>query len=134
MSFALRAHGLWKSYAAGVSGCSARVWVLRGVSLQLEHGECIAVVGRPGAGKSTLLHCLARLRQLDAGDLAGRAELHEVVGAEWLHARTASIVVARDVASVRGIADRVLLLQEGRLHPMPIAAVRRVAEQRVTSS
>jgi len=66
---ALRAHSLWKSYAAGVAGCSARVWVLRAANLDVHEGECIAILGARGAGTSTLLHCLAGLRRIDAGTI-----------------------------------------------------------------
>lgn len=69
MPLVLRARALWKSYAAGVSGCSARVWVLRGASLEVEQGECVAVLGARGAGTTTLLHCLAGLRRPDAGSI-----------------------------------------------------------------
>src|SRR5215210_6365044 len=69
MPFALRARALWKSYAAGVARCSARVWVLRGASLDVERGECVAVLGARGAGTTTLLHCLAGLRRTDAGTI-----------------------------------------------------------------
>ena len=69
MPFALRARALWKSYAAGIAGCSARVWVLRGASLEVERGECVAVLGSRGAGTTTLLHCLAGLRRTDAGSI-----------------------------------------------------------------
>ena len=69
MPIALRARALWKSYAAGVAGCSARAWVLRGASLDVERGECVAVLGARGAGTTTLLHCLAGLRRLDAGSI-----------------------------------------------------------------
>jgi ABC-type multidrug transport system ATPase subunit len=67
MPVVLRARTLWKSYAAGVAGCSARVWVLRGASLEVEQGECVAILGARGAGTTTLLHCLAGLRRPDAG-------------------------------------------------------------------
>jgi ABC-type multidrug transport system ATPase subunit len=69
MSLALSARALWKSYAAGVAGCSARVWVLRGASLDVQRGECVAILGARGAGKTTLLHCLAGLRRADAGSI-----------------------------------------------------------------
>jgi ABC-type hemin transport system ATPase subunit len=64
---ALHAHALWKSYAAGVRGCSARVWALRGLSLAVQQGERVAIVSRPAGGATTLLHCLAGLRTPDAG-------------------------------------------------------------------
>jgi ABC-type multidrug transport system ATPase subunit len=68
----LRAHSLWKSYAAGVAGCSARIWVLRAASLEVHEGECIAILGAPGAGTTTLLQCLAGLRRVDAGTIEHR--------------------------------------------------------------
>lgn len=40
---------------------------LRGVSLQLEPGEVVAVTGASGCGKSTLLHCAAGILAPDAG-------------------------------------------------------------------
>jgi ABC-type multidrug transport system ATPase subunit len=69
---ALRAHSLWKSYAAGVAGCSARIWVLRAASLEVHEGECIAILGARGAGTTTLLHCLAGFRRVDAGTIEHR--------------------------------------------------------------
>lgn len=48
--------------------------VLRGLHLQLRPGEKVAVVGATGSGKSTLIKLLARLYEVDSGDifLAGR--------------------------------------------------------------
>jgi ABC-type sulfate/molybdate transport systems ATPase subunit len=71
MSVALHLDDVWKSYAAGIRGCSARVWVLRGVSIEISAGERVAIVGAPGAGKSTLLQCAAGERKLDAGSITG---------------------------------------------------------------
>ena len=69
MSLALRARTLWKSYAAGIEGCSARAWILRGASLDVDRGECVAVLGARGAGTTTLLYCLAGLLRPDAGSV-----------------------------------------------------------------
>lgn len=43
--------------------------VLRGVNLDVEKGEIMAVVGPSGSGKSTLLRCLNRLIEMDEGDV-----------------------------------------------------------------
>ncbi|MBS0545196.1 MAG: ABC transporter ATP-binding protein [Proteobacteria bacterium] len=39
------------------------------LSLQVEGGECVAIVGESGAGKSTLLNCIAGLDVADGGSI-----------------------------------------------------------------
>ena len=151
MSCALRIENLWKSYTAGVRGCSVRVWALRACFLDVGVGERVAIVGGAGAGKTTLLHCIAGTRRVDAGRVrasipirwAGSAEgddtIRMVVPAlqllEGAYPATlermppgSAIVTSRDVASVHGLVDRILLLRDGRLTTMNRIAVRRVAE------
>jgi polar amino acid transport system ATP-binding protein len=43
--------------------------VLKGVSMEVEKGEMIAVIGASGSGKSTALRCIDRLETIDRGTI-----------------------------------------------------------------
>jgi lipoprotein-releasing system ATP-binding protein len=59
----LRVENLGKDYPTR----SGPLSVLRGVNLELQRGEALAVMGPSGSGKSTLLHILGTLDQPTAG-------------------------------------------------------------------
>lgn len=56
------------SFSYGKNG--ETVDVLKGVSLSIEHGESIAIVGESGCGKSTLLKIIGCLYDVDSGDIS----------------------------------------------------------------
>lgn len=61
----LRTTGLAKAYRKA----AVEIPVLRGVDLEVYHGEFLAIVGQSGSGKSTLLHLLGLLDRPDAGSI-----------------------------------------------------------------
>lgn len=68
------------------------VTVLAGVDLDVNPGDCIAVVGASGSGKSTLLHLLGGLEQPSGGDvrIQGRV-MSELSDAERGRLRNAAL-------------------------------------------
>jgi ABC-2 type transport system ATP-binding protein len=56
--------------AAVLRGRRARFeefWALKGVSLEVQHGEVVGIIGENGSGKSTLLKCLSRILRPERG-------------------------------------------------------------------
>ena len=64
MSF-LQAHGLSKTYR----NAEVPVQVFENLTLDVERGEMLAIVGPSGIGKSTLLHLLGGLDTTDSGQI-----------------------------------------------------------------
>ncbi|MDX2092407.1 MAG: ABC transporter ATP-binding protein [Kofleriaceae bacterium] len=71
----VRLRDVTKSYGSGAGSTK----VLRGVSLDVEKGELVALVGQSGSGKSTLLNIIGGLDHPDAGEV-------EVLGIDTLKA------------------------------------------------
>jgi putative ABC transport system ATP-binding protein len=67
---------------------SSQVYALRGVNLEIETGEFVALMGASGSGKSTLLHVLGCLDRLDQGEY-------------WLEGQEVSRLVPDQRAAVR---------------------------------
>lgn len=79
----LRAEGVWRVFETGPE----RLEILRGVDLEVQRGELLAILGPSGTGKSTLLHVLGALDRptkgrvfLDSVDVFSYPEskLHEL--------------------------------------------------------
>jgi putative ABC transport system ATP-binding protein len=83
----VRVRDVTKSYGEG----SAKTKVLRGVSLDIESGEFLALVGQSGSGKSTLLNIIGGLDKPDAGEV-------EVLGLDTLRANDAKLARMRNDA------------------------------------
>ncbi len=71
--------------------------VLKGVSLQVEKGEVIAIIGPSGSGKSTLLRCLNHLETIDKGTIAVQGEFMAQAGPDGI----AFYSPEKDIAAIR---------------------------------
>jgi len=80
--------------------------VLKGVSIEIERGEVVAIIGRSGSGKSTLLRCINGLETFDSGAI-------EADG----------ITIERDKTDLRELRRRVgMVFQQFNLFPHLTAA------------
>lgn len=58
---------------------NSEFWALRGINLQINHGERVGIVGGNGAGKSTLLRLLARIYPATTGQIRIRGEVAPLI-------------------------------------------------------
>ena len=70
-----------------------RLEVLKGVSLEVESGQVVCIIGPSGSGKSTFLRCINHLEKIDAGRLWVDGELvgYRQVGDKLYEQRDAEI-------------------------------------------
>lgn len=75
----IRLQGVSVAYGHG------QPWALREVSLEVERGEQVGVIGPPGSGKSTLLKVMAALVTPQEGELWGEGTAVFAGGEEVMH-------------------------------------------------
>ena len=70
----IKAQNIWKKFN--------KLEVLKGIELEVNEGEVVAVIGPSGGGKSTLLRCLNKLETIDKGSVIidGEALCKETAG------------------------------------------------------
>lgn len=61
MTTKIKATNIWKKFNT--------LEVLKGIDLEVNEGEVVAVIGPSGGGKSTLLRCLNKLETIDKGSI-----------------------------------------------------------------
>ena len=61
MATKIKATNIWKKFN--------NLEVLKGIDLEVNEGEVVAVIGPSGGGKSTLLRCLNKLETIDKGSI-----------------------------------------------------------------
>ena len=61
----ISASKVYKTYSTG----RLRVEALRGIDLDVQSGEMVAIMGPSGCGKTTLLNCLSGLDSTDSGEI-----------------------------------------------------------------
>ena len=88
MSAVIDVRGLWRIYETAAGHTTA----LRGVSLQVAHGEFLAIMGPSGSGKSTLMNTLGCLDRPTAGSyrLEG-VEVSELSEDDLAHVRSSRL-------------------------------------------
>lgn len=99
----LSVRGLRKSFGANV--------VLNDVSLDIEPGQCVALIGASGSGKSTLLRCINLLEQVDDGviELGGRDIADPRVDADRVRSRMGIVFQAYNLFPHLSVLDNVTL-------------------------
>ena len=129
----LQATELHKRFREGRGDDALDVTVLRGVSLQVQRGQTLAVVGASGSGKSTLLHLLGGLDAPTSGrvELLGRdfASMDATEQGRWRNQHLGFVYqfhhLLPEFSALDNVAMPLLMRRE------PLAAARRAAAEQL---
>jgi putative ABC transport system ATP-binding protein len=109
MTVILDAHHLTRTYPLG----STRVDALRGVSLSVEAGEFVALMGPSGSGKSTLLQVLGGLDRPTSGEVTLEGQdlslLSDDQATRLRRDRTGFVVQSFTLSPLRTVVENVAL-------------------------
>ena len=122
-ALAVEIQGLRKSYAANE--------VLKGIDLQVQPGEVIAIIGKSGSGKSTLLRCINGLETFEQGRLTvqGQALAHDDPQAmRALRQQVGMIFQSFNLFPHLSVGQNIMLAP-GLVKQLPAAQLRSTAEQ-----
>jgi simple sugar transport system ATP-binding protein len=118
----LRVEHIAKSYGP--------ITALRDVSLRLNKGEVLGLVGDNGSGKSTLMKTICGFQKQDGGEMFLRGEPYEPKSVDY--ARSLGVdTVYQDLALVDELSvfQNLFLRREHRLPALPLVANRRMRKE-----
>lgn len=123
----LTVENLRKSYQVGKTSYE----VLKGVSLQVDKGEFVAVMGPSGSGKTTLLNCISCYIPADSGSIRlGKTELARLNGDALAEVRNKQLgFVFQDFLLLDGLTVRQNILLPSIIGGLVTDLVERRADQ-----
>jgi branched-chain amino acid transport system ATP-binding protein len=86
------------------------VQVLWDISLQVDHGELVCIIGSNGAGKTTLLRCISAAMPATSGEIRVAAEdMTSSTSADLVRAGIAHVPEGRRLFSAMSVRDNLLM-------------------------